>query len=176
MITSQNLFLYSLFFIKPLLRAIFWLLTSTSSLKSLGFLSSWILAEILNGYWDMMPEVLKNGKKSAKIALLTNSKSEFWTLGMLPKWFSSMNQQKCINFCFFQYIFSTVKFLFEKERSAQKITKSAFLKLEVWIFKYNIKLICEPSLIISDWSDKRNGRQKIGKVGGCKSTRLSLKG
>ncbi len=53
-----------------------------------------------------MSEALKNDKKVGGNGTVKNSNffSEFLALGMLPKWFSSMNQQKIVIFCFFLYI------------------------------------------------------------------------
>ncbi len=55
----------------------------------------------------MMSEALKNDKKvggNGTVKKIQIFFSEFLALGMLPKWFSSMNQQKIVIFWFFLYI------------------------------------------------------------------------
>ncbi len=74
-------------------------MTSASSLRSLGSFPVGFLPKS----WDMMSEALKNDKKKEKNCTVkknSNFFSELWALGMLPKWFYSMNQQKFVTFCF----------------------------------------------------------------------------
>jgi hypothetical protein len=114
----------------------------------------------------MMSEALKTIKKEKNGTVKINTIfSEFWALGMLPKWFSSMNPQKNFTFWFFYKFYALLKFFLKSPLSATNI-KFAFLKLEVWFF--------QTILLLYMWSTSENFRLiwqakrplKIGKVGG----------
>ncbi len=108
-----------------------------------------------------MSEALKNGKKVGENGTVEKSQknfSEFWALGMLPKWFPSINQQIFVTHCFFLYILCTVTNCLKKRTQGKKHEISIFEARGLILLRQYKPYICEASLKISDWSDEWNSR------------------